>query len=575
MSSSRTFSFGVIFAFFAILGTGCLGPRAKGDRAGQSGSAGALAPTLGIEDASFIKLTREHSIDEFLDLVFHQHYRFQFRPVIQRPQSGISDLVREPVVHGKFRIRGVLLANESDTRQVFVSSFDVSTESQFGRISADIDFSYTFRELPLVASRNRLVLELEETSTVGEPVKTVIEAPILTGIETGQLFFTYRRESLASIVREALRLDQDSQQTWTDSEIDAMIGKSKVAPKVSELSPVEYFRQTYGLQYIPDESLQALQLRARDLDALLEPPGGRPDPVLLKRLCELFYPKPEAEMARNFTNNPDATQIGRCRKSPLDYLHYTPTKHIQEITSKPAVTWSDGPNLRVSASYAREAVHAKHDIRDGVKDFDRVQHGVDAIVKRSFDMRRFAEKVPFISWILPEVGVQYQAGWQRGRESYSAVQTDDVFVEANQFQIIEFHNLTISDLAVAFRARTQRCFVVGKKDWSTAGFLYCDQATPEELLEEHWYYVFEWFQDQSNPLRDTRVLRERPWTKLIRGKTRYDAFRESVIKKENRFVFVQDEPVAETSNYLRNTFFPQRSVKNGHIFDDNFPGRFY
>ena len=490
-----------------------------------TGSAATTAQ-LTLTDFTYVYTGQDYTIDQGLTLTFHRHYRMNLIPKIRRWSAIDNAPIYDSMVpDGSYILRAMLLnpAPKRGSEPVnmgnyrFISGKELEVQVNAGMIVADLSFDFDHMELPLIAARNEIYLELapkEPSSSLGSVNVSGIFVPLRVSDRSGLVpdldkltQFTAKTnemsqkpfQDMGTLIREAtLAKAQRKAAILRESGLEgfARLHKSKI------LTPAE----TAGFHYYPSDVQAGVDMKGKQRIWSF---GAACNRAIRPDLAEKCRREDEARRHPPFGNLCQlvfqGSELERCRLIPDQMIT---ARTFRVVTGKP--TFYEQVDAYVDFIQIRAQI---------TRDFSDSQAHTEGTSTRAAAFANF--KIP--------VGGMSQVGVNVGHDWFVSDTKQQSKARSNGTQMSSGAALTSERLTMKLRAPTRECIQVNSIANSTkAGdrsVIYCVPGEKnEEFIEQYYYMQQTWVTDPTAP-RDTTDIMNRPYTKVVRGEAAYQKFR--------------------------------------------------
>lgn len=509
---------------------------------------------------------RDFAMDPAMNLILNRHYQLQMVPRLTRTK-GFSGLVTyETVTDGKYHLRVLMLApkkdgdlskiENADLDQVisnynYLSSYEGDVQARDGQIVQEVTFPVLFQELPVLATRNILLVQLSPLDAQSNLVSQPFYLPFTAGLNGG--YFGLIPSSGTSGVSSSGTQSLGAQSLDLAQLIE--LGKRSKNAVTTEDASLEQMAAKSGLTLASAEQLQKSGISSDVLSKLFSASGAAPKTLAtLKRFCELIKGIAEEKQV--------AFTVAGCLKDPAASLSFTKIKHVEAVNAAPMVLESNFSNLQVSAqisvqssntrasSNGTSASTGQTDAKGTNETRETNKHGTAnvGVAAKAGGGWHFLVDVEAGATSDASVGT----GWSKGKEWFSGDQnfTTQQSTDSNLTTRAKVGVTTASDsyvryfgieeITLGIQGATRTCLGVRLKTSARQGplgALICEQsANLSRPLNESYYLVSEMPGNVASPLRDTQSQSDAPWTKAIRGRAAFEKIRKFLQDKTRSLV---------------------------------------
>ena len=278
---------------------------------------------------------------------------------------------------------------------------------------------------------------------------------------------------------------------------------------------------------IKNEKSLTNSFNAVEIDELMEKPSIK----LLAKLCDFIELK-------------DKWEIRTCRNYPQKYIDYKRINKIIKVLSFDERPISTLGQISLNATFFKES-SVRELQKDGKTDYDDYFGEIAAETSLGFSFFGSGGKI------------NGSSGWRHAHKTYSAFEISSDVNYRNRFSYFEITNLNVESLSFNFRALGHRCIALREKNEKIfkKEQVICKDEVEEREYNDSWYYITQGDLFSSKVLYDHSADGELPWRKVIRGRKRYQAFRETLGNRgELSLILVPEGPMIDPNEYLKGSY---------------------
>lgn len=468
---------------------------------------------LEMVDFSYGFLGRDLEIDSKLNLTLSRHYQFEITPRLKR-STGFSGLTRyESVTDGRYHLRVLMLSPNVDQdvsriesldaegvlrKYKYMSSFESDVDSRDGRIVQEVTLPVGFADMPLIASRNVVLVQLTSMTQGSILVTQPFYAPFLATADTmyyGLVADAGRSNGVSGEKMAASNLD-------LDLEYLMKIGSQSKAKVEASDASVEALAAESNLSIPSDEALA----------------GAGVTPVVK---AQLFAPTRLTAM--NATKLCALLGVS-CGHDPVSQLTIVRTHRVESLDEQPAI---------LSSKYTPFTINATFAIADTVT--QQASNGQTAS-----DTKDLHTKAGIGFGFFGIFDFDAGGTWTKGKTEYNTVQNSIARSGTETGTIQLSRNFAVEELTFGIHAGSRACLAVRHKQ-TQSGILLCESTTAGHQLTESYYLVSELLGTPQATLRDSRTKSDSPWIKAIRGTANFEALRKTLMDKTRVLIMSPDQ----------------------------------
>lgn len=446
-------------------------------------------PEILVDNMEFSFRGRSFEIDNQLNFAVLRRYDFVLHPKVKRVTA--SGLKEEELGNGRYQVRFLLQLQghlEMSLEESYLHAVTVDAVAQGNTLRASVVFPFT--SLPDAANRNLISVEI-----------------IPTGGHTKFKPATFSGDFVTVDMKGSIDLSANPAMAHLPDV--SRIAAKRAADKNRIIDVLTIFQKRYRVLPVSAADLAARKINETERNGLVAQP--KQSGSTLAKFCSYYFPAGEV--------------LKNCQKSPLVYLDFINTEHVRRVNTKQPVKpiASDIFNITVSADFSfRES--DSEDRNSGASTRKEVDNSTRAGV--SLPIANLGTGVSFSvgrSWYESDtrsVGKSTGAGTMLS--SGKTVNADELVFKLNVSLI--------------------RCLVISPKLKPTApnpaslapGLHVCDPQLVTKDITEKYYYIYLFFRALTSPVVDaTSDAKERPWTILIRGESRFKGFSRAMENTSN------------------------------------------
>lgn len=505
---------------------------------------------LSLGSVTFQFVGRDLDLDRYMDLQLKRHYQLSFQPTLYKPQTG-AGTAEFPLPDARFKIRVALLSDPADVATDSIQSKPVLAQSigrfighdeaiansHNGQIVQNIGLPFDFRELPLVASRNTLVIELSPADPSSPLQKIILQGPFQTLDDTGTIHLTPSTLNLDSLIQE---------------------GEARIATRAPTKSAYKLYREFGAMPRFTDSQLGKNKdsLGWPELEKLIQDPTS--DNAAASKFCAVFLSENEPWLGK--VSKKHESDYQKCLKDPTHSLNFKKFSFVESLLGPVKEDPAEPSPFSFSSSASFGRCHMTTDSVDK-------GHSTTSTVSAGVDLHMGAGVgTPGPKVVKADTGIAAHAGYQISHSWYTTYDLTDGKNHSDCLTLSDYHYVYVEPLGITVNARVRDCLQVGLGN--SSGFV-CDPSHSERIINETYYYVSQSNSYQSSPLRDSRELNDRAWTKVIRGQAEFETFHAAM---EDKNSFYDVEPDLRSYTKQSDSWFSQAFGDIPLFSDDNFPG---
>jgi len=474
---------------------------------------------------------RDLDLDRYMNLKVKRKYMFRLSPIIQHAFSFNQGPVAVGVKDGCFNVRFLLLASPDGASFVpgatsaqdplggfkYLASYEPKGPicARDGTITEIVPFEFDFQELPQVAARNQLVIEVSPVDARSK-LKSFSGFMPFIPIEGSGWLTVFDRASGGP--------EANAQPVAADVSVKDLIqsGKKLKFAARNASSPLQLFREMGKVVAMDQKKLAGqLGVDAGSLEFLIMNPSAEfpaTDPLKAK-FCRLVY-----EMGKSRTGMAEA-----CAKNPKEYLNFQTIRHVEKVVGQPKELRADTLDLSVTAAFA-------------ISDGEGTRFSTGENKTKTFDKRINISgngKVPVFPGL--DIGVSAGTGWSWSHSWYTSTSTDKSVLSSNGISVAQIRTLRVEEVEVAANLEVRNCMLAGSKQSFASNTVHvCLPNTETVDFQDFWYYIAQNSEKDMSYLRDNPRLTNRPWTKVIRGQRIFTTFADMMRDESKTFLFVKE-----------------------------------
>jgi hypothetical protein len=510
---------------------------------------------------------QDFAIDPEMNLLLNRRYQVQITPRLAR-SKGYSGMVGyETIADAKFHMRALLLSPDKDAdisaiesattddviaNYKYLSSYEADVQARDGQVVEEVTFPQLFQEMPLLGTRNLILVQLSPLDPNSSLVSPPFYAPFSPGLNNGYFgLMPGGSPTAAGPAGEDIRPSS----TLDLARLIELGSQSKSAILTRDQSLDQLATQT-GLFQVSDAQLQRVGLTQGTLSALFA--SRVPTLGLLsteQKFCELLHSVVGAQRL--------STDLSKCELNPRASLTFERFKHVDTVNHSVSVVDSDYSTFQVAAmltvadvassSSTAQTSHANssqtsHDQITGATNATNVN------VHATADAGLYTKAG--VGWTLgvdAESGAEARAsagvGWSKGKTWYTTGQSDSsqVLVDTNATSretstgrtntatgLNSFYKMFgVERMTLAVQGTHRTCLAIRERSThQVPGILLCESSSsPIQSWTESYYLISEIIGNVANPLRDNQSQTDAPWAKSVRGEVGFKSLQKVLLNR--------------------------------------------
>lgn len=278
-------------------------------------------------------------------------------------------------------------------------------------------------------------------------------------------------------------------------------------PSEPKIAAKELFRKGNNMISLSDKERASIALSDADVEALTR---NFRVPALLKKFCRVLYQ--------------DANALNSCNAKPEKYIGGTMLKHLVKLKKKQEIL-VDSYGLDLNATVTNTHSNNK-------------DHSESFSTKEDFFLQ--------VKGGTPSVfGFGANVGSSKGWAHFDTNTTSESKQHATAASVNKRRNFVVDEREFRLDVDTVLCtYIFGMKAplGLKGGVQVCSKNTVPEVVQEQYYFIYSNY--SSSPLLDPGMrVEDRPWTFIIRGRSRYENFARYFQDKTATLVLRDGSPV--------------------------------
>lgn len=490
-------------------------------------------PTFAIQDVVYLFTGQDYSLDSDMDLVFKKMYQLRFEPFVKRIDISTEAPIYEPIRDGHYRLRVMVLGTthgafspsirELSSVEDFISKYkyisgaETIVEARNGVVTSHIELPISFQDIPWLASRNQLLIELSSVDGEVGPLPTVAILPFNGVAERSMSGALTLKANMAEVAQKVIAMLPSDELSIAHLLDVGRTGKNfQNHPSQSLL----------GVRHLSSERIHNVGISDRELDALVL--GGHfSDPNFIAT-----YARALSKVCSDLSDILPASRVNACKAAPRAFFKVSKVKKIRQIKGSPILNQSRVSLISFNAAMSFDQNENQSNAQGKTKG-KSLNYGVSS--RAGLNLWVFSSGV--------DVAASKNTDWfSSNTVTYSQVHSRISSVNSGKMLMVE-------EMEFDFQAESLNCVYLTpaievKQPWAEQLCSSKDHAP--QKLRESWFYIYQAFLNNVSPMRDMYSLAQSPWIKLIRGQKEFDRFKD-VVENHQTYLFLSPSRINGTA----------------------------
>jgi|GEM_PF-4949625 len=490
-------------------------------------------PTFTVQDVVYLFTGQDYALDSDMDLVFKKMYQLRFQPFVKRIDISTEAPIYEPVRDGRYRLRVMVLGTahgafspsirELSSVQDFISKYkyisgaETIVEARNGVVTAHVELPISFQDIPWLASRNQLLMELSSLDGDVGPLPTVAILPFNGVAERSVAGALTLKANMAEVAQKVISTLPSEQLSIAHLLEVGRAGKSfQNHPSQSLL----------GVRQLSPARIQKLDISDRELDALVLG-GNFSDPNFVAT-----YIRALSKACSDLSDILPASRVTACKAAPRSFFKVSKVKKVRQVKRSPILNQSRVSLISFNAVMSFDQNENQSSVEGKTKG-KSLNYGVSS--RAGLNLWVFSNGV--------DVAASKSTDWFSSHSvTYSQVHSRISSVNSGKMLMVE-------EMEFDFQAESSNCVYLTpvievRQPWAVQLCSSKDRAP--QKLRESWFYIYQAFLNNASPMRDMYSLVQSPWIKLIRGQKEFDRFKE-IVENHQTYLFLSPSKLNGTS----------------------------